>query len=122
MEHLQGRQVGLVGLRRPRTGARRSDVVVAASWDDDPHRLCNRCLGIPPRASHPGALLDPAAVAEVEQRRLPGCRWKAQNKHSGKVYFDLEPTRQPSRMNTLRVLRVLRWVARAKQVDSPQRS
>jgi hypothetical protein len=36
-------------------------------------------------------------------------KWKLQNKHTGKVYFDLEPTGKSSRINTLRALRVLKW-------------
>jgi hypothetical protein len=37
-------------------------------------------------------------------------RWKLQNKHAGRVYFDMEPTGKPSRWNTLRALRILKWV------------
>lgn len=37
-------------------------------------------------------------------------KWRAQNWHAGKEYFRIEGGREPSRMNTLRVLRVLRWV------------
>jgi hypothetical protein len=38
--------------------------------------------------------------------------WPVQNKHSGRVWFDMETGRQPSRWNTLRALRVRRWLAR----------
>lgn len=41
------------------------------------------------------------------KRRNSGC-WPVQHKHSGRVYFDPEPTGGDSRMNTLRVLRVLK--------------
>jgi hypothetical protein len=37
-------------------------------------------------------------------------RWRAHNWHTGKEYFRIEGGREPSRMNTLRALRVLRWV------------
>lgn len=57
-------------------------------------------------------LSDPVAL--VERRRGRDGRWTAQNKHTGRVYFELEPPRAPSRMNTLRALRVLRWVERAR--------
>ncbi|MFH1527434.1 MAG: hypothetical protein ABIJ40_04545 [Bacteroidota bacterium] len=35
--------------------------------------------------------------------------WKLQNKHTGKVFFELEKVGEPSRWNTLRALRVLKW-------------
>ncbi|MAG34875.1 MAG: hypothetical protein CL878_01275 [Dehalococcoidia bacterium] len=40
--------------------------------------------------------------------------WKLQNRHSGRTHFELEAPGTPSRWNTLRALRVLRWVSRAK--------
>ena len=57
-------------------------------------------------------LADPMDV--LRARRGRDGRWKAQNKHAGRVFFELEPARAPSRMNTLRALRVLRWEARAR--------
>jgi len=58
-----------------------------------------------------GAPLD-ARLADafdlVEQRRRPDGRWHTQGRYGGKVFFDLEPA-GPSRWNTLRALRVLRW-------------
>lgn len=36
-------------------------------------------------------------------------RWRNQVRHSGRLFFVLEPGREPSRWNTLRALRVLRW-------------
>ena len=45
----------------------------------------------------------------VGRRRKDGT-WPVQHKHSGKVWFDMERTGGPSRWNTLRALRVLRWV------------
>ncbi len=36
-------------------------------------------------------------------------RWPVQQKYPGKVWFDMEKTGGPSRWNTLRALRVLRW-------------
>lgn len=49
------------------------------------------------------------AVGLLTDRRRPDGRWAAHNKHSGKVWFDMEPGRAPSRWNTLRALRVLKW-------------
>ena len=42
------------------------------------------------------------------RRRSDGC-WPVQNRHAGKVFFDMEKTGGPSRWNTLRALRVLKW-------------
>ena len=53
--------------------------------------------------------LDDAVGVLIGKRTKDG-RWRAQNWHTGKEYFRIEGGRQPSRMNTLRVLRVLRWV------------
>ncbi len=39
-------------------------------------------------------------------------RWPVQGKKPGQVHFDMEPTGQPSRWNTLRALRVLRHFKR----------
>jgi hypothetical protein len=58
-----------------------------------------------------GAPLD-ARLADafdlIESRRRPDGRWPTQGRYPGKVFFDLEPN-GPSRWNTLRALRVLRW-------------
>jgi hypothetical protein len=47
----------------------------------------------------------------IERRRDDG-RWPLQHKHAGRVWFDMEAAGGPSRWNTLRVLRVLRWANR----------
>jgi hypothetical protein len=50
------------------------------------------------------------AIALVEKRRQADGRWLLQNVHRGAVFFELEAgASQPSRWNTLRALRVLRW-------------
>jgi hypothetical protein len=49
------------------------------------------------------------AIEVLADRRRRDGRWPVQNKHSGKVWFDMEKTGGPSRWNTLRALRVLRW-------------
>jgi len=58
------------------------------------------------------AAVDPClaeAIELVESRRgADGC-WKIGLVHRGKEFFTLEKGRQPSRLNTLRALRVLRW-------------
>ncbi len=49
------------------------------------------------------------AIDVVRGRRRPDGRWPLQNRHPGRVYFDLERLGAPSRWNTLRALRVLKW-------------
>ncbi len=44
----------------------------------------------------------------ISRRRPDGC-WPVQRKHPALVYFDMEKTGGPSRWNTLRALRVLKW-------------
>ncbi len=41
-------------------------------------------------------------------------RWPVQQKYPGKVWFDMEKTGGPSRWNTQRALRVLRWADRQR--------
>ena len=45
----------------------------------------------------------------LEQRRGADGRWLLQNEYPGKTFFRLETVGKPSRWNTLRALRVLRW-------------
>lgn len=52
---------------------------------------------------------DALDVLNGRQRR--DGRWPVQNKHAGKVWFDMETTGRPSRWNTLRALRVARWAS-----------
>ena len=62
---------------------------------------------------HSGADPDPRmadAVAVVRSKRQPDDRWLLDRIHPGRVHFDLEgPVGTPSRWNTLRALRVLKW-------------
>lgn len=51
-------------------------------------------------------------------RRRPDGFWPVQHKHSGLVYFDMERTGGPSRWNTLRALRVLKWWSGYKTVSN----
>ena len=59
-----------------------------------------------------GGDLDPVmaeAVELVRSKRQADGRWLLDVSHPGAVHFDLEAVGQPSRWNTLRALRVLRW-------------
>ena len=49
------------------------------------------------------------AIDIVRHRRRKDGKWLLQNVHKGRTYFELERTGQPSRWNTLRALRVLKW-------------
>jgi hypothetical protein len=51
------------------------------------------------------------AIALVRCKRRPDGRWALENTHPGRIHFALEDgDGAPSRWNTLRALRVLRWV------------
>lgn len=52
-------------------------------------------------------LSDALELLKGRQRRDGS--WPVQNKHAGRVWFDMEPIGKPSRWNTLRAMRVLRW-------------
>lgn len=52
------------------------------------------------------------ALEVLDKHRRSKGTWPVQNKHSGKVFFDMEQTGRPSRWNTLRDLRVHRWNTR----------
>ena len=59
-----------------------------------------------------GAPRDPRlaeAVEIVRKKRQPGGHWLLQNRYPGKTFFEMEQVGHPSRWNTLRALRVLRW-------------
>ena len=48
------------------------------------------------------------AFQVLKKKRRKDGTWPVQNKHAGKVHFDMEKIGGPSRWNTLRVLRVLK--------------
>jgi len=49
------------------------------------------------------------AIALLENKRRPDGRWNLEHSYPGRVFFEMERLRMPSRWNTLRALRVLRW-------------
>jgi hypothetical protein len=52
------------------------------------------------------------ALDVLARRRRKDGTWPLQHKHAGSVWFDMEDPGGPSRWNTLRALRVLRWAQR----------
>ncbi|HBY62887.1 MAG TPA: hypothetical protein DEH78_23950 [Solibacterales bacterium] len=59
-----------------------------------------------------GAPRDPRlqdAIAILERDREAGGQWRLPRGYPGRVWFEMEPAGAPSRWNTLRALRVLRW-------------
>jgi hypothetical protein len=59
------------------------------------------------RAEQDDRLAD--AIEIVLKRRTKEGKWVLQNKHPGRTFFEMEKVGEPSRWNTLRVLRVLNW-------------
>jgi hypothetical protein len=56
------------------------------------------------------------AIHLLRSKRQSDGTWLLENTHPGKVHFHLEPgDGQPSRWNTLRALRVLRWYEQAER-------
>lgn len=49
------------------------------------------------------------AIDALVAKQRPDNRWPLQAKHPGKVHFEMENNREPSRWNTLRALRVLKY-------------
>jgi hypothetical protein len=49
------------------------------------------------------------AIEVIEKKRRKDGTWPLQNRHPGQEHFRMEEGGKPSRWNTLRVLRVLRW-------------
>ena len=50
------------------------------------------------------------AIELIESKRGPDGRWPLENPHPGRLYFEMDVGEgRPSRWNTLRAMRVLRW-------------
>lgn len=49
------------------------------------------------------------AINLLLKKRLTDGRWNLQAKHPGRVFFEMEKTGEPSRWNTLRGMRILKW-------------
>ena len=51
----------------------------------------------------------PEAIQLVGDKQRQDGRWPLENRHKGKTWFELERPGAPSRWNTLRAMRVLKW-------------
>lgn len=49
------------------------------------------------------------AIEVLKSKQTKDGFWKLQNKHPGRVFFDMEKVGEPSRWNTLRAIRILKW-------------
>ncbi len=49
------------------------------------------------------------AIDILLKRRTREGKWLLQNRHPGRTFFDMEKVGEPSRWNTLRALRILKW-------------
>ena len=70
-----------------------------------------------------GAPTDPRlgdAVAMLRSKRRSDGTWTTNAPYPGRYWFRLEQARQPSRINTLRALRVLRWWNRPHDDSTPR--
>jgi hypothetical protein len=107
----RGREFLLVHrlFRSHRTGAVIKPVFVQFSFPPRWHYDILRALDYFQAA---GAPRDPRlseAIEIVRRKEHDGSRWVLENVYRGKTFFPLESLGKPSRWNTLRALRVLRW-------------
>jgi hypothetical protein len=70
-------------------------------------------------APHDDRLSD--AIEIVRNTRREDGRWTLHNRYKGKTWFELERLGAPSRWNTLRALRVLKWWKGGNQRDTVRR-
>lgn len=59
--------------------------------------------------------MDDALLILLQKQRADG-RWNLQSKHEGHVHFDMEKVGSPSRWNTLRALRVIKYFGNRKEL------
>ena len=95
--------------RSHRTGEVVSQAFTRFSFPPHWHYDVLRALDYLREASDPGDGRLAEAVELVRKRRQADGRWKLQNRHAGASWYEMEQVGQPSRWNTLRALRVLRW-------------
>jgi hypothetical protein len=49
------------------------------------------------------------ALELLESKKRTQGTWTLQNRHPGETYLEMEKAGEPSRWNTLRALRILKW-------------
>lgn len=64
-------------------------------------------------ADYDDRLADPLAL--LEKKRTADGQWLLENVYSGKSFFSMETKGRPSRWNTLRALRVLKWATSSRR-------
>jgi len=79
-------------------------------WKYDVMRALDYFQGI--NAPHDPRFCD--AITLLKKKEKDG-KWPLQQRYSGLMYFDMEPVGKPSRMNTLRAMRILKWWSKKPQ-------
>jgi hypothetical protein len=107
----RGREFLLVHrlFRSHRTGEVIKPIFIRFSFPPRWHYDILRALDYFQAVNAPRDLRLAEAIDIVRRTRGDESRWLLQNSYKGKTYFELERLGAPSRWNTLRALRVLKW-------------
>ena len=95
--------------RSHRTGAVINPVFLRLSFPPRWHYDILRALDYFQSAGAPRDERLSEAIGVLCTKRRDDGRWSLENDYRGKTYFNMERVGKPSRWNTLRALRVLRW-------------
>ena len=109
LQDADGRWAGGVYTRSHRTGKVAKDEFTRLHFPPRWHYDVLRGLDYFRAANAPLDARLEDAIELVGARRQAGGMWPLARGYPGKVFFEMEETGQPSRWNTLRALRVLRW-------------
>ena len=117
----RGREFLLVHrlFRSQRTGAIIKPIFVRFSFPPRWHYDILRALDYFQAVNAPRDQRLREAMEIVRSTQREDGRWTLQNRYKGKTYFELERLGAPSRWNTLRALRVLKWWDGAGTRESP---
>ncbi|WP_084038091.1 hypothetical protein [Demequina sp. NBRC 110053] len=99
--------------RRLSTGEVVDEVYLDLSYPPQWHYDILRALDHLRAAGRDPAPRAAQAVDVVRSKRRPDGRWPLERVHRGRTHLDIEEPGEPSRLITLRALRVLRWWERA---------
>jgi hypothetical protein len=105
--------------RSDRTGEIIKPIFLRFSFPPRWHYDILRALDYFQAVNAPGDARLAEAIEIVRNSQGEDGRWSLQNSYRGKTYFALERVGAPSRWNTLRALRVLRWWEQARP-DGPR--